>query len=103
MKPHLMESFPYFLENRLETEKNEAECEIWDGFIEAQTEVLDMIIDPNKKEREDEEKLWKDVKASKRQWRKIRKQRFAFLDAGNESKVVGANAESGNEEKKTDG
>lgn len=90
-------------ENRLETEKNEAECRIWDGFIEAQTEVIDMIIDPNKKEREDEEKLWKDVKASKRQWRKIRKQRFAFLDAGNESSAVGATAESGNEEKKTDG
>ena len=62
-----------------------------------------MIIDPNKNEREDEEKLWKDVKASKRQWRKIRKQRFAFLDAGNESSAVGATAESGNEEKKTDG
>jgi len=37
--------------------------------------------DPNKKEREEEQKLRKEVKASKKQWRAIRKQRFSFLDA----------------------
>lgn len=37
--------------------------------------------DPNKKEREEEQKLRKEVKASKKQWRSIRKQRFSFLDA----------------------
>ena len=38
-------------------------------------------MDPNKKEREEEENLRKDVKASKKHWRKIRQERFQFLDA----------------------
>ena len=38
-------------------------------------------MDPTKKEREEEESLRKEVKQSKKQWRKIRQERFAFLDA----------------------
>jgi hypothetical protein len=40
-----------------------------------------MILDPNKKEREEEESMRKEVKASKKKWRAIRQERFAFLDA----------------------
>lgn len=69
----------------------------------APTEALDMIMDPNKKEREEEEKLRKEVKASKKQWRMIRKQRFAFLDAnsGGGKSAPSLNT-SGVEEKKMD-
>jgi len=44
-----------------------------------------MIMDPNKKEREEEEKLKKEVRASKKQWRKIRQERFQFLDSNMEA------------------
>lgn len=57
-------------------------------------ETLDMIMDPNKKEREEEQKLKKEVKASKRAWRKIRKQRFAFLDATNAAAAAPKNSGS---------
>jgi len=51
-----------------------------------------MLMDPNKKEREDEEKLRQEVKAAKKHWRRIRKQRFGFLDntAGGGTPSVGA-------------
>lgn len=70
----------------------------------APTEALDMIMDPNKKEREEEEKLRKEVKASKKQWRTIRKQRFGFLDAngGSEKGHTGSVTTAGIEEKKID-
>lgn len=67
--------------DRMKSEKDEAERSIWDSFISAPGEAMDMIMDPNKKEREQEEALRKEVKASKKQWRAIRKERFAFLDS----------------------
>ena len=48
-------------------------------------------MDPNKKEREAEEAMRREVKASKKQWRAIRKERFGFLDtnsAGGSTSVV---------------
>lgn len=72
-------------ESRLKSEKDDAEKSMWDTLIAAPTEAMDMIMDPNKKEREEEEKMRKEVKASKKQWRAIRKQRFAFLDANDPS------------------
>jgi hypothetical protein len=71
-------------EARLQNEKYEAETSMWDVLVAAPSEAYDMLMDPNKKEREEEEKLRKEVKQSKKHWRKIRKERFAFLDAGNE-------------------
>jgi len=68
-------------DKRLKKEKDAAEKSMWDMVMAAPTEALDMILDPNKKEREEEEKLRKEVKASKKQWRMIRKERFGFLDA----------------------
>ena len=62
-------------------EKKAAEKSMWDSIVVAPTEALDMIMDPTKKEREEEESLRKEVKQSKKQWRKIRQERFAFLDA----------------------
>jgi len=53
---------------------------IWDAFVNGPQEALDMIMDPNKKEREEEVKMKKEVKAAKKVWRTIRKERFAFLD-----------------------
>lgn len=78
-------TFLYFLslEKRLEDEKEQAEKSIWDAFVNGPMEAYDMIMDPNKKEREQEAKLRQEVKASKKQWRMIRKQRFAFLDSEN--------------------
>jgi hypothetical protein len=94
-------------DKRLKTEKDEAEKSMWDSFLAAPTEAIDMIMDPNKKEREEEEKLRKEVKASKKQWREIRKHRFAFLDSnanssGAASTVVDSVTTSGIEEKKAD-
>lgn len=95
-------------DKRLKSEKDDAEKSMWDLVIAAPTEAIDMIMDPNKKEREEEEKLRKEVKASKKQWRAIRKQRFSFLDAnatpasGAASTVVGSVTTAGVEEKKVD-
>jgi len=58
---------------------------LWDSIVAAPTETLEMIMDPNKKEREEEEKLKKEVRASKKQWRKIRQERFQFLDSNMEA------------------
>lgn len=95
-------------DKRLKSEKDEAEQSMWDYVISAPTEAIDMIMDPNKKEREEEEKLRKEVKASKKQWRAIRKERFAFLDAnasstsGAASTAMGSATTAGTEEKKSD-
>ena len=76
---------------------------MWDYVVAAPSEALDMIMDPNKKEREEEEKLRTEVKASKKQWRMIRKERFAFLDANSSGKsTVGSVTTAGLEEKKVD-
>jgi hypothetical protein len=85
-------------DKKLEIEKEEAEKSLWDVVLAAPTEALDMIMDPNKKEREEEEKLRKEVKASKRAWRGIRKERFAFLDVNGSGNDV-ASAMSGDEKK----
>ena len=53
-------------------------------MIAAPTEALEMIMDPNKKEREEEEHVKREVRASKKQWRKIRQERFQFLDSNME-------------------
>jgi len=93
--------------NRLKSEKDEAEKSMWDFVIAAPTEAIDMIMDPNKKEREEEQKLRKEVKASKKQWRMIRKERFSFLDAnttasGASMAGTGSITTTGAEEKKVD-
>jgi hypothetical protein len=62
-------------------EKVEAEKSLWDSFVNAPTQAFEFIVDPNKKEREEEEKLRKEVKASKKAWRRIRQERFPFLDS----------------------
>merc|ERR1712196_640406 len=72
-------------DKRLKSEKDDAEKSMWDFVMAAPTEAIDMIMDPNKKEREEEQKLRKEVKASKKQWRTIRKERFSFLDANSVS------------------
>lgn len=59
----------------------DAERSLWDSFLVASTDAYDMIMDPNRKEREKEEQTRKEVKASKRAWRKIRAERFPFLDS----------------------
>jgi len=59
------------------TEKVDAERSLWDQWIQ---DPFESIVDPNKKEREEEEKIKKEVRASKKSWRKIREERFKFLD-----------------------
>jgi hypothetical protein len=95
-------------EQRIKSEADEAEKSLWDVVLGAPTEALDLIMDPNKKEREEEAKLRKEVKASKKQWRKIRKERFSFLDAnsttsgGASTSGMGSVTTAGMEEKKID-
>jgi hypothetical protein len=72
-------------EQRIKTETKEAESSLWDTFMVAPNDVYDSVMDPNKKEREEEEKMRKEVKASKKQWRKIRQERFGFLDSAQQS------------------
>eukprot|EP00529_Nitzschia_sp_RCC80_P010450 CAMPEP_0113514054 /NCGR_PEP_ID=MMETSP0014_2-20120614/40199_1 /TAXON_ID=2857 /ORGANISM="Nitzschia sp." /LENGTH=798 /DNA_ID=CAMNT_0000410515 /DNA_START=22 /DNA_END=2418 /DNA_ORIENTATION=- /assembly_acc=CAM_ASM_000159 len=94
-------------EQQIKSEEEEAEKSLWDVVIGAPTEALDLIMDPNKKEREEEAKLRKEVKASKKQWRAIRKERFAFLDANAPSgerstSGMGSVTTAGLEEKKVE-
>jgi hypothetical protein len=67
------------------------EKSMWDTLVNGPQEALDMIMDPNKKERQEEEKTRQEVKAAKKTWRAIRKERFAFLDHGanDEKKMSG--------------
>lgn len=92
-------------DKRLKAEKESAEKSMWESIINAPGEAMDMIFDPNREEREEEAKLRKEVKASKKQWRAIRKERFAFLDtnatSGAASTVAGS-VNSATEEKKVD-
>lgn len=77
-------SLPFFSANYFKEEKEELEGEksLWDAFLSGPQEAYDMIMDPNKKDREEEEKARKEVKAAKKAWRAIRKERFPFLDNG---------------------
>lgn len=63
------------------TEKETAKKSMWDQLLSAPTSAYEMVADPNKKEREDQERMRKEVKASKKQWRRIRHERFSFLDS----------------------
>jgi hypothetical protein len=95
------------IEQRLKSERDEAEKSLWDVVMSAPGEALDMIMDPNKKEREEEEKLRKEVKSSKKKWRMIRKERFSFLDINTASGTgdasgLGSVTTVGMEEKKVD-
>ena len=80
-----------YAEARRVEESEQAEKSLWDSMIAAPSEALEMIMDPNKKEREEEENVKREVRASKKQWRKIRQERFQFLDS---------NMEAMNDEKK---
>jgi hypothetical protein len=62
------------------TEKKQAEQSMFDSILNAPAEAFDMILDPSRKDREEEQKLRKEVEASKKRWRMIRAERFAFLD-----------------------
>ncbi|KAL7563909.1 hypothetical protein ACA910_008041 [Epithemia clementina (nom. ined.)] len=85
----------------------EAEQTLWDSFMSASNDAYGMIMDPNRKEREKEEALRKEVKASKRAWRQIRAERFPFLDAdadesGRIHHSTAGSVESSADEKKAD-
>jgi len=77
-------------------EKMEAEKSMWDSL----GEVYDMVVDPNRKEREEEQKFRQEVKQSKKHWRRIRQERFPFLDVEFEDSKVMPAADA--EEKKVD-
>ena len=65
-------------------EKEAAEKSLWESFAD----VYDMVVDPNRKEREEEQKYRAEVKQSKKQWRRIRHERFPFLDVDVDEKKV---------------
>ena len=65
----------------------EEEKSIWDTWCTDPTETIELLIDPNKKEREEEARIKREVKLSKKAWRKIRQERFKFLDNSNEEYV----------------
>lgn len=76
----------------LESEKNMRNTEvikpIWDqlvldpleSFNQLLVEPLEELIDPSKKKREVEERIKKEVRAGKNAWKKIREEKFKFLD-----------------------
>ena len=68
------------IEEEQKQEKDNADKSLWDTMFTDPWEAMDIIMDPNKNEREREERQKKEVKASKKQWIKIRKKRFQFLD-----------------------
>jgi hypothetical protein len=74
------------------TDEREAEKSLWESFLSAPADAFEMIVDPNRKVREIEEKLKREVKASKKAWRRVRQERFSFLDADVESTGDGAMA-----------
>jgi len=61
-------------------EKEEASKSLWDSLFSDPNECFQNLIDPNKKDRDDHQQLKKEIKASKKCWRKIRAERFSFLD-----------------------
>ena len=87
-------------DKRLKSEKDEAEQGILEYIFSAPGEAIEAIIDPNKKEREAEEEMRREVKASKKQWRAIRKERFGFLDANSAGGTSVATSVNTSDEKK---
>jgi len=69
------------IENMKKTEKDVATKNLWKSILTDPKEALELIVDPNKKERDEEIRLKKEVKASKKAWRKIREKKFKFLDS----------------------
>ncbi|KAL7563910.1 hypothetical protein ACA910_008042 [Epithemia clementina (nom. ined.)] len=59
--------------------KNDVTC--WETFLDASSDVYDTVIDPARRDREKDELLRRQVKASKRAWMRTRYERFSFLDA----------------------
>lgn len=72
------------LEEQQKREKEQAEQSLWDSVLTNPASAVESMWDPNKKEREEDEKLRKEVKASKKAWRRIREERFKFLDANHD-------------------
>jgi hypothetical protein len=72
-------------ENFKKTEQEKVTKSLWDSIFTDPKEAMDLIFDPTKNEREEEHRLRKEIKASKRAWRKIRQSKFQFLDKGNTS------------------
>jgi len=68
------------IENMRRAEKEEASKSLWDSLFSDPNECFQNLIDPNKKDRDDHQQLKKEIKASKKCWRKIRAERFSFLD-----------------------
>lgn len=77
---HITERIESILKSRTKKEE-EATQSLWDSLLTDPRDAFDFILDPNKKEREDEARLKKEVKSSKKAWRKIRQRRFMFLDS----------------------
>lgn len=77
---HINQRIESIKQSRTKKEE-EATQSLWDAVFTDPKEAFDFILDPNKKEREEETRLKKEVKASKKAWRKIRQQRFQFLDS----------------------
>jgi len=67
-----------------QAEKEEADKSLWESFLVDPAEAFQLIMDPCKKERDDEDQMKIDIKASKKAWRKIRSRNFSFLDNNNE-------------------
>lgn len=68
---------------RLRSKEKEEASSILTACLDP-SEFFENLMDPNKKEREEEEKTKAAVKASKKQWKKIREERFDFLNRNNE-------------------
>ena len=79
-------------------EKKDAEKSMWDSL----GEVYDMVVDPNRKEREEEQKFRQEVKQSKKHWRRIRQERFPFLDVEYDDDGKAAAENTSRDEKKMD-
>ena len=79
-------------------EKKDAEKSMWDSL----GEVYDMVVDPNRKEREEEQKFRQEVKQSKKHWRRIRQERFPFLDVEYDDDGKAAAENASRDEKKMD-
>jgi hypothetical protein len=71
-----------------EATQHKEEKEATKSLFESFGEVYDMVVDPNRKDREQEQKFRAEVKQSKKQWRRIRNERFPFLDVDVDEKKV---------------